>query len=1022
MTILEAAEKEARRRNISVEDVEEISLDIDIDYPYNDFSVFEHIKDLKHLTSLSLYGNGECNLHGIENIHSLEKIKYNLSNYKYQSLLDLIPPYFIRELDLSNNKTISSLMGIANVKKLETLNISYTNISSLESDELSTLINLYNLDISYTNIIKLDFLKKLKSLKVLKSQGNTILDVNQLNNLTNLEILDLSMSTIPQIEETDNLPNLQELNLQNVQLKATDFINNFKHLKKLILTNSTAYSIDKITDLYSLSQLDLGNSKITSISNIRSLFSLEYLDLSRNRISSIEPLSDLTQLKHLDLSHTDISSLTSLSKLSNLEVLILNNTNINTLDGIENLTNLKYLDISTTSIKDLGKLEKLDKLNVLDISNTKVKKMPIFLINRVSAYKDDISKLSLSAASKNNKSNKFIVYCSGVFNHLEKSIICSSEKNSRQYMQEIFEANAHTEYLKEARIIMLGAGDAGKTSLVNAITNGTYIKDLPATKGVEVSNTDMLIGKDIFKLHFWDLGGQEIYHPIHTLFMSKNSIYIIVLNGRNDEKPDEWLDYIKTFAPNANVLIVINKLDENPRASINSSYYIEGNPNIYNKIFKISCKYQFKGTSSVNDIKSAIAKIIKDNILDFKKIWPERWLNIKSHIEEQYSNNQEAYFSTEKYEEICENYGVDDNNTQNIIKDTLDRFGVALTFSDEYQLLNPNWVIRGIYKMLECGNSDNNCIKKSEYNTVLSDLEGFKRQSQRNTILKMLSHKDLCFDVNNDDIFFPALLSEDKPMNIVLNPLCTIVYRFAYLPTYVLQKLMVKLWTNIYSNQSLIWKYGIYYQKNYTTVLIEEKNNELFISLQSTDHHSNKETLREIRYAVKSIINGLYNVNELIQFSYENEVEYLPYRTLEKLHERNINEYILPQTLIEINVNEIVNEYLDIFDYSNNEKQPDIGMPIININLTTNNNLSDDKYLDNILEALLDAVNGQNDCKELQEIKDDIHAIQKEISKNNKLLKKINRSDVNSKFNNLVSTGANIATIAEFVKGLLMLL
>lgn len=1022
MTILEAAEKEARRRNISVEDVEKLALEIDADYAIYDFSIFENTKILKNLTSLELYGNGSCNLHGIENIPSLKRIKYNLLNPIYKSLLSLIPPNFIKELDLSNNKTISSLKGISNVEKLEVLNIRNTNISLFDADELSTLVYLSYLDISETSISKLDFLKNIKFLNYFRAQKTTIFDIYTLNGFTKLKTLDLAMSACPQIERINNLPQLRELNLQNVKLTTADFINNFKQLRKLILKNATVFSIDKITELYYLIYLDLGNSKIRSIANIDSLLSLKFLDLSNNEISDIEPLSRLTQLTYLDLSHTNIKSLKNLSTLTNLEVLILNHTSINSLEGIEKLTKLRYLDISTTYIKDLSKLKDLDKLNVLDISNTKVKKMPIFLINRVSAYRDENPRLSLSVVSKSNKFNKFVVYCSGVFNHLEKSIICSSEKNSRQYMQEIFEINAHTEYLKEARIIMLGAGDAGKTSLVNYITKGIYVENLKATKGVEISNTNMQIGNDIFKLHFWDLGGQEVYHPIHTLFMSKNSIYIIVLNGRNDEKPDEWLDYIKTFAPNAIVLIVINKLDENPRASINSSYYIEENPNIYNKIFKISCKYQFKGTSSVNDIKSAIAKIIKDNILDFKKIWPERWLNIKNHIEEQYSNNQEAYFSAEKYEEICENYGVDDNITQDIIKDTLDRFGVALSFSDEYQLLNPNWVIRGIYKMLECGNSDNNCIKKSEYNTVLSDLEGFKRQSQRNTILKMLSHKDLCFDVNNDDIFFPALLSEDKPMNIVLNPLCTIVYRFAYLPTYVLQKLMVKLWTNIYSNQSLIWKYGIYYQKNYTTVLIEEKNNELFVSLQSTDYHSNKETLREIRYAIKSIIKDLYNVNELIQFSYENEVEYLPYRTLEKLHERNINEYILPQTLIEINVNEIVNKYLDIFDYSNNEKQPDIGMPIININLTTNNNLSDDKYLDNILEALLDAVNGQNDCKELQEIKDNIHAIQKEISKNNKLLKKINRSDVNNKFSNLISNGANIATIAEFVKGLLMLL
>lgn len=1026
MTILEAAEKEARKRNISIEEVEEISLEIDADYPISDFSIFENTKILKNLTSLSLYGNGSCNLHGIQNIQSLKKIKYNLQNPIYESLLALIPPDFIKELDLSNNKTIFSLKGISNIKKLEILKICNTNISLLDSDELSTLVNLTYLDISKTSISKLDFLKNIKSLKHFRAQETTIFDIYSLNGFNRLKTLDLAMSACPQIESINNLPQLRELNLQNVKLTTADFINNFEQLRKLILKNATVFSIDKITALYYLTYLDLGNSKIRSIANIDSLLSLKFLDLSNNEISDIEPLSRLTQLTYLDLSHTNIKSLKNLSTLTNLEVLILNHTNINSLEGIEKLTKLRYLDISTTYIKDLSKLKELDKLNVLDISNTKVKKMPIFLINRVSAYRDENPKLSLSVVTKSNNFNKFVVYCSGVFNHLEKSIICSSEKNSRQYMQEIFEANAHTEYLKEARIIMLGAGDAGKTSLVNYITKGNYVENLKATKGVEISNTDMQIDNDIFKLHFWDLGGQEVYHPIHTLFMSKNSIYIIVLNGRNDEKPDEWLDYIKTFAPNANVLIVINKLDENPRASINSNYYIEENPNIYNKIFKISCKYQFKGTSSVNDIKSAIAKIIKENILDFKKIWPERWLNIKTHIEEQYSNNQQAYFSSEKYEEICDNYGVTDSLTQDIIKDTLDRFGVALSFSNEYQLLNPNWAIRGIYKMLECGNSDNNCINKSEFNTVLSDLEGFKRQTQRNTILKMLSHKHLCFDVNNDNIFFPALLSEDKPCKTVLNPLCTIVYRFAYLPTYVLQKLMVVLWPDIHSNYSHLWKYGIYYQKDCTTVLIEEKNNELFVSLQSIDYYSNKEILRKIRYAINYIIKDLHNVDELIQFSSgndtENNVEYLPYYTIEKLHEKNIKEYILPRTLIEININEIVQKYLDIFEHPINGNQMNDELQKIYFDFSTNYNASTDKNLTEILEALLDIMKDKTDSNEIREIKEGIYCIQKEISKNNKLLKKINQSDVNSKFNNLVSTGANIATIAEFVKGLLMLL
>ena len=124
----------------------------------------------------------------------------------------------------------------------------------------------------------------------------------------------------------------------------------------------------------------------------------------------------------------------------------------------------------------------------------------------------------------------------------------------------------------------------------------------------------------------------------------------------------------------------------------------------------------------------------------------------------------------------------------------------------------------------------------------------------------------------------------------------------------------------------------------------------------------------------------------------------------------------------EININEIVQKYLDIFEHPINGNQMNDELQKIYFDFSTNYNASTDKNLTEILEALLDIMKDKTDSNEIREIKEGIYCIQKEISKNNKLLKKINQSDVNSKFNNLVSTGANIATIAEFVKGLLMLL
>ena len=73
-------------------------------------------------------------------------------------------------------------------------------------------------------------------------------------------------------------------------------------------------------------------------------------------------------------------------------------------------------------------------------------------------------------------------------------------------------------------------------------------------------------------IHIWDFGGQEIYQPLYSLFLADADLYLIVLNGRSDEKPDYWLEFIRFFACHAPVIIVVNRTDENPRARVDSNY------------------------------------------------------------------------------------------------------------------------------------------------------------------------------------------------------------------------------------------------------------------------------------------------------------------------------------------------------------------------------------------------------------------------------------------------------------------
>ena len=111
---------------------------------------------------------------------------------------------------------------------------------------------------------------------------------------------------------------------------------------------------------------------------------------------------------------------------------------------------------------------------------------------------------------------------------------------------------------KRARVILLGSGGAGKTSLVKNIKEQGKAKvDEIATPRIEISSWETAQKTEV---KFWDFGGQVIMHSTHTFFLSFGATYIVVCNYRNDEEPDEWLELI--------CLQSTKKSDENAKSNV----------------------------------------------------------------------------------------------------------------------------------------------------------------------------------------------------------------------------------------------------------------------------------------------------------------------------------------------------------------------------------------------------------------------------------------------------------------------
>jgi hypothetical protein len=72
--------------------------------------------------------------------------------------------------------------------------------------------------------------------------------------------------------------------------------------------------------------------------------------------------------------------------------------------------------------------------------------------------------------------------------------------------------------LNEAKLILIGEGNVGKSSLLGALRGDPWQEGRPTTHGIEIKPikvTDRDTGLEI-TLNGWDFGGQRVYRPTHN--------------------------------------------------------------------------------------------------------------------------------------------------------------------------------------------------------------------------------------------------------------------------------------------------------------------------------------------------------------------------------------------------------------------------------------------------------------------------------------------------------------------------
>ena len=496
-----------------------------------------------------------------------------------------------------------------------------------------------------------------------------------------------------------------------------------------------------------------------------------YLDLSNNGLTELpQEISKLVSVQYLNLDINQLSTLPlEITKLLNLKWLRLDNNRLTTLPSeIGQLVNLKWLRLDnnqlTTLPPEIGQLVNLQEL---------------------------------------------YIYGNPLYNIPPE--ILNDYRNPNKITNYYFQLLKNKKNLNEAKMLIVGQGSVGKTSLVNRLTKNMYNDAENKTNGIQINQWQIKVNKEKIRLNIWDFGGQEIMHATHQFFLTKRSLYILVLDARQCEQESRveyWLKLIQSFGGNSLIIIAINKTDQQP-LDINERGLKAKYPTLQ-KFFNISCATG-KGISELAEN----LKIQIDNLEHVHDPFPSKWFQVKQTLE----NMQQDFISYAEYVQKCQQQDISTELDQHTLIGFLHDLGIVLNFREDKlrpqlrdtNILNPEWVTEGIYKLLNSFilNQSKGVLKLEQLSTLL-DPNRYPKDRQC-IIIEMMEKFELSFAIpntNRQQFLIPELLSREEPdINWDFDNCLAFQYHYDILPSSIMSRFIVQMQKII--SKKTYWHSGV---------------------------------------------------------------------------------------------------------------------------------------------------------------------------------------------------------------------
>ena len=626
----------------------------------------------------------------------------------------------------------------------------------------------------------------------------------------NMKIIDLSGAPLSSLEGVVLPSSLRELDLSDTNLTSLEGIVFPQFLRRLDLSYTGITSLENVALPKGLQQLDLSNTPLTRLGDIGSLCWLQELDLSETKLSSLDGVEFPQQLHELDISYTELPSLAGAILPERLHILTLDVSLLENLpDGILPIgLHELYID-GTEPVRLPESLRSLRSLVTLELSDLVLLDLP-----------DWLPELKLPFVCE--EFSRGICLENTIIKGIDMSIFDQSQEAILQWFEERRQARLAAEAglvveedqpLNELKVVFLGDGGAGKShTIARLLKDGEQSEDFPnvSTPGIVIKDKLYRFGDKEVKVHYWDFGGQDILHSMHRMFLTKRTLYVVMVNvrdGNQDERARYWLHNLRSFADGAPVLLVLNQMDMNENASVNESDLRKLYPNLATDIAKISTLTYSDEQFQEKFIDVLLGQIETMDILDFP--FTAAWRSLKDRLQ----GMTESYIFGDDFRKYCEECGVKGSDT--VRRDLLNWFsdlGVSFCYSDsasleDYVVLRPDWITNAIYIILfnKMDAVKNGLVRHEDIYRMLSseDMEAVRRtvatarykSFEVDYVLKVFRKFRLSFLVKDGEEFLPMLCNAnttDDAAEYETDPTALEFWMYyEYLPNNVIHRLMV---------------------------------------------------------------------------------------------------------------------------------------------------------------------------------------------------------------------------------------